>query len=273
MEYHVVICEDEPLFAGGLRERLEHIFAEANAELKVTEYRCGQDFYDSLINENADASGNKSITGRYSYGENMSGGGPGKQFGEGKVTGGKPSLIFMDISLGDRDGVELIREYRVNGGTKVPVIFLSSMEDRVLDGYDVNAMAFLYKRSYEERLKEVIRRFFAEYAESAVMTVKCGSNISVLTIHDIYSIESDGRRTLIHTATGQVKDDRPVGTFIKEIGAVELCETYKCVFVNPEHVARIDEDAVLLDNGESVILSRRKRKPVMDSVMRYIGRL
>lgn len=247
MGYKIIICEDEPLFMAGLKADIEEYFKQETTAYEIETCSCGAEFEEKL-----------GLVAK-------------KGTAEDSMPTTAPSLIFMDISLGDRDGVALIEKYRATGGSRVPVIFVSSMEDRVLEGYEVNALAFLYKRNYKDKLGRTIERFFREYSNSVNVTAKSSGSIAVLSLHDIYYVEADGRKTLVHTEKTEVRDDRAIGAFIKDFPENLFFEVYKCIYVNLEHITRIDDDSVQLDNGSAVMMSRRKRKAVMNAVMQYIG--
>lgn len=233
MNFKIIICEDEPLFLEGLKSEIEKCFGSRNLHCDFECFNSGAAFEASILKTN-------------------------------------PNLIFMDIGLGDADGMKLIEKYRKNGLEKTPVVFVSSMEDRVLEGYEVSALSFLYKRNYKDKLERTLERFFKEYADQAKLTIRGNGNINLIGIHDIYYVESDGRKCIVHGASTTCIDDRTISSFVTELPMNLFFEVYKAIYVNLEHITRIDETEVILDSKEHVIISRRKRKPVMEAVMRYM---
>ena len=244
MTYEIIICEDELVFMTELKKVVEEFFTSVGS--KVTIHCCsnGAEF------------------------ERIAGIEAGREPAADAIG---VSLIFMDISLGDSDGMKLIEKYRSCGGKDVPVIFVSSMEDRVLEGYEVNAFAFLYKRNYKDKFARTLNRFIKEYSVSVNITTVNSGNMEVISLSDIYYIEADGRKTLIHLAQRNVSDDRGIRQFINDVSENMFFEVYKCVYVNIKHISRINDDTVSLSNGEKVVMSRRKRKSVMSAVVNYIG--
>lgn len=248
MTYNIIICEDEPLFLAELKNEVNKYFDAIGASVSIICCSSAAQFIQCL--------GLGDVT------DNV---------GRRDIVDAEASLIFMDISLGDGDGMKLIGDYRDRGGNGVPVIFVSSMEDRVLEGYEVSAFAFLYKRNYKDKLENTLNRFVKEYSSSVTLTAISSGNIEVLSLNDIFYIEADGRKTLIHTEHGEVYDDRGIGVFVKEVPENMFLESYKCIYVNVKHISRINDDTVSLENGTRVVMSRRKRKTIMNAVMRYIG--
>lgn len=262
MVYNIIICEDEPLFLAELKNEVDKYFDSVGATVSTVCCSSAAQFVKSVGMEDAQDCANraKDKAAKAAHANVNETANPEAI-----------SLIFMDISLGDGDGMKLIENYRERGGNGVPVIFVSSMEDRVLEGYEVSAFAFLYKRNYKDKLENTLNRFVKEYSASITLTAINSGNMEVLSLNDIYYIESDGRKTLIHKENGDTIDDRGIGVFIKEVPENMFLEVYKCIYVNVKHISRINDDTVSLENGTKVMMSRRKRKPIMNAVMRYIG--
>ena len=53
-------------------------------------------------------------------------------------------LIFLDISMGEMNGIECARQLRAQG-RDLPIVFITSMTEYALDGYAVHAFGFLPK--------------------------------------------------------------------------------------------------------------------------------
>ncbi|MGN1085129.1 MAG: LytR/AlgR family response regulator transcription factor [Lachnospiraceae bacterium] len=122
---YLVICEDEPEFAEELKKELTAIFAQKQVECRICYCKSGQEFCAVAEKE-------------------------------------EPiDLLFMDIHLGDADGVELVKKMN-KSAVKIPTVFLSSLEDRIAEGYDVNTFHFLFKSHYKEKLPALIERFLSE---------------------------------------------------------------------------------------------------------------
>ena len=227
----ITLCEDEERFAKALADEIRAFFSERKIPVDLTWHGSGASLQGSLTEAR--------------------------------------DLLFMDIELGDADGVELVRSIR---GTypNLPVIFLSGLEERVLDGFDVKAFYFLFKRNYTERLASILDKFLAEYFYASRITVKEKEGVKVLSRQEICYVEAEDRNTKIHTADGVFYDSDTFHSFVKQLPAELFIEVYHCLCVNVDHISRVDADSLLLDTGETVPVSRRKRKSVVDAVMRRL---
>lgn len=179
-------------------------------------------------------------------------------------------LVFMDVNLGGpSDGVELCRKLRETA-PQLPIIFLTSLENRAIDGYDVNAFSFIVKKNYKERLPVVLEKLWAGYYTAKTLTVTDKNEIHILNIKDILWIESDGRSSLVHTADAAYSDARSIRTIAAALTGTGFIECFKSVFVNVEKIKGVNSDTLTLLNNQTLPVSRRSRKDVMLAVMKKV---
>lgn len=229
----IIICEDDAAFAKALCSEIKTFFDEHKIEAEITWYDNGNMLLEDFDNQ--------------------------------KV----PDLIFMDIDLGSLDGVEVIKKTRKQN-QDVPVIFLTAMEGRVLDGYDVKAFYFLYKKDYADRLKSVLERYVKEYINLKRIMVKDKEGLRLFKVQEICWVEAEERSTIIHTNSGTFTDTDSISSFVKQLPEEFFIEVYHCLYVNVDYISRVDQDSLLLENGETVPVSRRKRKSVLSVVMKRL---
>lgn len=226
---YLVICEDEDVFANELSAELEHVLREKQVACHIGRCKTGAELKRLL-------------------------------------DGAEPvDLLFMDIHLEKEDGVELVKEL---SGNHVPTVFLTSLESRIADGYDVNALHFLFKRNYKEKLPGLLERFLNEIYRCKSVVVSQHELSVMLQISEIYYVEPDNRSTAVYTADAGYSDRRPIQMFVKLLPEDMFIEAYKSLFINIDHIRKVYADFVTLDNGRELPVSRRKRKELMTAVMR-----
>ena len=230
---YIVICEDECNFAEELQQELRAILAEKDTECRIC------------------------------YCEN------GAAFRREMEKGEAVDLLFMDLQLGDADGVALVKEL-AGQSIRIPTVFLSSLEERVAEGYDVNAFHFLFKRNYKEKLPALLERFFGEIYERKAVVLQDRDAVVRLNFSEIYYVESDNRNTAIHTAVASYTEKSSIQNFAKHLPEELFIEAYHSLYINIDHIRKVNTDTVELDNDKELPVSRRKRKALLRAVMRRI---
>ena len=230
---YIVICEDERNFAEELQQELGRILQQKDVECRIC------------------------------YCEN------GAAFRREMEKGEAVDLLFMDLHLGDADGVELVKE-QAKSSIKIPTVFLSSMEERIAEGYDVNAFHFLFKRNYKEKLPALLERFLNEIYVRKAVVLQNHDTVVRLNFAEIYYVESDNRNTAIHTAVSSYQEKSSIQNFAKRLPEELFIEAYHSLYINIDHIRKVNPDTVVLDNDKELPVSRRKRKALMTAVMRRI---
>lgn len=228
----IAICEDEFSFQQKLQIGVADFFAEKSIETEFTCFDNGAELIQSLDNE---------------Y-----------------------DVIFLDINLGSReDGMDIAVQLREHS-VAAPVIFVTSLENRAIDGYDVGAYGFVVKKSLDEKLPRVLSKLWKEHFCRPTIVVQGKESTEIIELAGIISVQSQGRCTFIHTDKAELEDARPIGKFAELLGD-EFVEVHKSVFVNISKIKRINADTVTMCDDTTVPLSRRNRKNVMCAVMKRIG--
>lgn len=229
---NIVICEDEKEFAMRLSDEIERFFSQKEMPINISRYENGND----LLNE--------------------------KNAGF--------DLIFLDINLGSGDdGINTAHLLRDNGIT-APVIFVTALENRAIDGYDVDAYGFVVKKNLSEKLPQILSKLWQEHFCRKTIAISEKNSTELINTDTILSVQSDGRASAVMTEGGRLNDIRPIGKIAEFLGD-DFIETHKAIFVNIAKIRRINSDTVTLCDDSAVPLSRRNRKSVMLAVMKRLG--
>ena len=73
---------------------------------------------------------------------------------------GELDLVFLDMEMGQPDGMETAKRLRA-AYEGLQLVFVTAYADRVFEGYTVSALAYLMKPARVEQLEEVLSRCLA----------------------------------------------------------------------------------------------------------------
>lgn len=230
----ISICEDESLFSSFLKREIDKFFKPKSLSIKTDIF----------------ADGNE-LLAVYQQGD-------------------KYDVIFMDIGLKESDGMKIaarIREF----DKKAVLIFVTSFDNRAIEGYDVNAFGYIVKSTLKKRLPELLERLWSELTKERALMVSESGVLNLLFIEDIMAVESSGRKAVVHTYNEIYTVSENISGFSEKLPADLFIECHKSVFVNITKVKRIDANNITLENGKNFPVSRRNRKMVILAVMKRIG--
>ena len=120
-------------------------------------------------------------------------------------SGCKPDILFLDIQMPGKDGMEIARIVRRNNKDMI-LIFVTAVEEYVFQAFDVGAFHYLVKPFSDAKFEEVVKRAIKtiedhssnEADEKYMMIQSAGSHRKVF-LRDIVYAEVFNRTVMIHT--------------------------------------------------------------------------
>lgn len=158
----IAIVEDEKEFAGILVEYIKRYMRETHRTISVSLYQNGASFIDE-----------------YS---------------------GKHQIVFMDIAMPHMNGLDAARKLREKDNT-VCLIFITSMAQYAIRGYEVAALDFILKPVQYELFKIKLDKAISHIKEDAVYTIQIPNGVKNVRLADLIYIESNKHYLYFHTTS------------------------------------------------------------------------
>lgn len=178
-------------------------------------------------------------------------------------------IAFLDVRMSGMDGIETARRLREKQEETV-LIFITGIKDYVFDALDLYAFQYLLKPVDEEKFAEVLERAKKEAVrkkEKRELFIK--SKNLTLGEDDILYIESRGKKVEIHT----VRESIEIYASMEELSGQLGEGFYRChraYLVNMAHITEYGNDSILLANGDSVYLAKKKYGEFVKAYMWYL---
>ncbi len=185
-------------------------------------------------------------------------------------------ILFLDICLNNSkeglrmDGMETARKLRAY--SKGLIIFITAVREYVFEAYDVEAFHYLTKPIDEEKLCEVLRRAAQKAKERStepVLLIKTNGKFLKIPKEDIYYVENDGRKVILHTASGTYSYYEKMETLQRELGD-GFFRSHRGYLVNLKEVAGYDRTSITLKCKDTVFLAKLKYNDFVAAYMEYL---
>ncbi len=193
----------------------------------------------------------------------------GTQLLQGYDTEAPFDLLVLDLQMTHSDGMDIAREIRKSDST-VPILFVTGVENRAMEGYHVEALDYIIKSQLDTRLEEALCRFLDKYSSSTIAVETTEGETIILSFEKLLWLESEKRGTKIVTTDTTYYSFQPIGKFSAILPAGQFAEIHKSVFVKLRAIKRIGNDYVEMASGDTLPLSRRKKKAVMSLVLELV---
>ena len=233
--YRALIVEDDPQAAETLRAHLERYAAERGTSFSVEILPSALEFLE----------------------------------------GTRPAdVVFMDIGLPGVSGMEAAEVMRQTDEL-TPLIFVTDLAQYAVRGYQVDALDFMVKPvTYEDfalRMGRAMR--VMDRNAGGTVNVATDEGLRVIAEKDVIYVEIF-RHDLYWHVTGSAQPLHARGTLTRvaeELGAERFCRVSASHLINMGQLALIRPGSVVMSDGTEIVISRRRRREVLETLTRYVG--
>ncbi|MDO4272063.1 MAG: LytTR family DNA-binding domain-containing protein [Eubacteriales bacterium] len=187
---------------------------------------------------------------------------------------GEYDVIFLDIEMPGSNGLEVAREIR-SRDQAVGIIFITSLAQYAIDGYEVQAIDFMVKPvgyyNFSIKLQKAFR-FIESHREQDIL-ISNKEGIFRITVSDILYIEKDRDYLVFYTKQGCSQMRGSLKDIKVKLTSLPFSECNSGCLVHLNYIKRIGKDSVTLTSGQELPLSRRLKKQFAQDYINYMGGL
>ena len=187
---------------------------------------------------------------------------------------GKYDLLILDIYMADMTGMEAAEVIRLSDES-VPIVFLTTSTDHLLDGYRVFAAGYLLKPLAEHvpEFSRTMKHIFPELLQKqkSINFLVKGEEMSIL-LKKIKYVDIDHQHKLcVHLSDVTL---RTTMTYV-DCQAVLLAEKnfLEChhrIIINMDYVQKMEKDRFVLLGETKIPISQRRSREAKAAYMHYL---
>jgi len=233
---NIIICDDDILFLERFRERLESFLTERQILYKIDMLSSGEELLEHDIL--------------------------------------KTDLIFLDIEMGEINGLETARVLRKKYPDFV-LVFLTGFLEYARDGYEVKALRYILKDQLDVTFYETMDAVITEMGLYVLpYTFDFVNGQMTIYADDILYLESD-----MHTVKFYLTQNRKVRELYGTLNSIQellpqsdFVRIHQSYLVNLKYVTYMDSATAKLIDGVKLPISRRKSPEARKAWFLYKGR-
>lgn len=232
--YRIAICDDEPIITSQVENIIYKYADDVSIAVEVKTFSSAEELY--------------------------------KKMKEGQGF----NLIFLDIEMGDMNGVEVARKIRSDlKDYRVEIVYISGNDGYDRELFDVSPLHFIPKPIDPELVNRDISLAIERAKQNErLFTYKKGGETYKVLVDDIIYFEGAGRETNVITIGHQ---DRFYGT-MNEIESKlrnnKFIRIHKSYLINYRHISKISYEFIEMSNGIRLSISQPRRKEVRSILMK-----
>lgn len=176
-------------------------------------------------------------------------------------------MLILDVQMGKMSGIELARVIRRQDKT-VSILFMSNYLQYAVEGYSVNAFRYLLKPISQTQFDHEVRDLLVclERDRRKTVLLKTRSAQYAAAPQDIWYIETlPEKRLRFHFQNDQMDIPGLIGTWEKQLASQGFFRAHNAYLINLSYIRKIEGSCVVLTNGETLPVSRRRKKALSDA--------
>ncbi len=186
-------------------------------------------------------------------------------------------LIILDIRMEEINGIQIAQIIRARGDDDANIVFLTSSEDFILNGYRVFAVGYFLKPIYnhEEDFTRTFEHIFPKIFKNTqeIILMVDGNKVFVPNRNILYLDIDYRHRLCVYLADGKkfVTTNNYSEVQPLLLADERFLECYHRIIVNMDYIKNMEPDDFILMDGTSIPISQRKKKDVKIKFMRYFA--
>lgn len=174
-------------------------------------------------------------------------------------------IVLLDIEMSGLNGIETARKIRNEIDRNAIIVFISSYPEYMQESFSVHPYYFLQKPATQENMDQLLDEITDELSNSAQMYTLIDTNDiqHIIYLKDILYIHTcNAQKELLsfHLADMELHTKGQLAEWEAKLQDYHYISCYRGYLVNLAHIHYVKKDQLILDNKESLPLSRAKRK-------------
>ncbi|WP_343207976.1 LytTR family DNA-binding domain-containing protein [Anaerolentibacter hominis] len=166
-------------------------------------------------------------------------------------------LLLLDILMEPENGMELAKELRQKQ-VRASIVFISSSQEYILEGYGVEAVRYLLKPLEKEKLKEAIQFDIENYFRGRSLTVRGQSGIRMIPQREIIYLESDLHTVTIHVKNGEaIYVSGKLSDYAGQLSPRRFARCHQSYCINMEEILQFRRNEILLTDDTKIPVGRK----------------
>lgn len=184
----------------------------------------------------------------------------------------KPDVLFLDIELLDINGLDLAKQLRKDFPSLI-IVFITNHPNYVFSCFETEPLNFLRKPIEIEEFNKTFQRIITKYTElHKYIPIKWQNDSVNLEICDICYVEGYNRHLVFRLYNGESYETvGRINEIYKILQVYGFVKSHQGFIVNMLHIKNFGENEIFMKNGDSVLMSVRKRLKTKEVYAEYLN--
>ena len=176
-------------------------------------------------------------------------------------------IIFFDIGLPSMNGMDLAKKIRAKDDT-VSMVFLTSLSQYAIEGYEVSAVDFVLKPIVYSRLKIILDKTLLHMQErsSQWISLKTTSGIVRIDALEVIYVKVNDHLLYFKTKNREYECWDSLKNALAILPSSHFCKISKSVILNLNYVGTMNKKDIVLKGGTAFAYSPLLKDEIMEKL-------
>ena len=175
-------------------------------------------------------------------------------------------VLLLDIQMPGLSGMELARRLRTSGDS-LTLALITAIPDYALEGYAVDALAYLLKPVSDTVLYDLLDKV-NKRSPAPFLLVDHNGTTERIPLSSIIYFESQGHDTLVVCDNCTLVSPHVLSHYAQQLGP-NFHQIHRCYLINLAHAASIHRKEVHLDNDAALPVARGRFESLSQAYLAY----
>ena len=177
----------------------------------------------------------------------------------------RPELVFLDIRMPVKTGIEAAREIAALPGRVPEIVFVTAYDQYAIDAFEAGVLDYVLKPAERDRLARTVERIrsrlaappdlanfqqaLARLAEKLQPTARLqwiqasiGAEIRMIPVDEVLYFVSDEKYTRVQTAQQEALIRKPIKELLAELDPAQFWQIHRSTLINTRAIAGVTRD-------------------------------
>jgi len=178
----------------------------------------------------------------------------------------RPEVVFLDIRMPAKTGIEAAREIAALDGRPPEIVFVTAYDQYAIDAFQQGVIDYVLKPAERERLVVTVERLRKRLAEPSPSSdalqqalarlaekleppsrlkwiqASVGNQIQMIPVDDVLFFVSDEKYTRVQTAQQEALIRKPIKELLAELDPAQFWQIHRSTLINTRAIAGIVRD-------------------------------
>ncbi len=230
----IAICDDEKEFRKIILEHTTGYFNQHHIDFNIEEFKSGNELLNSK--ENYD-------------------------------------ILFLDIELGDSNGIEIAKQMQLRDKHTV-ILIVTSYHQYLDDAMDINVTRYIDKPVTQNRIFSALDKALSIINESIITFTTKDNQIARLRCSDIVYIEAKFKSVYIYTKNACYRIKEPIKQLRSKLTATCFAVPHNSYIINLNYITDFKRDEITLAepyNSIKISIATRKQAEFKRHFLDFVG--